>query len=69
MPHLLLQHTHSLAAFAAALLALHATAMAPRGRHLLIANANTTGAVSTFGTVAKSGRNPLLKIGARLWAD
>ena len=37
------------------------------GRQLLIANTTgLVGAVTTFGTVAKSAANPLLKIGAKL---
>eukprot|EP01044_Picomonas_judraskeda_P016698 COSAG03_NODE_3011_length_2287_cov_9.147166_2_plen_327_part_00 len=42
----------------------------PLGRTLLIANGSaSTGAVTTFGTVTKDARNPLLKIGAQRKVD
>ena len=41
----------------------------PLGRTLLIANGSATGAVTTFGTVTKDARNPLLKIGAQREVD
>ena len=41
----------------------------PLGRTLLIANGSGTDAVTTFGTVTKDARNPLLKVGAQREVD